>query len=187
MKLLQELQLTILIWDRLVYKYAPKTAPSYIQLKNDFANSKLLSVDTNPDKWMTELECLRSEMNKVKISGKTDISEVDLIIHIISNLLDKYRVAVSKLEEKLKDTSTPLKMSTVQVKLNSRYDSITRHVEAKGEERAIAPFKKQYKGICGNCGEIGHKKSGCLKNKSRDKKGHDRVTSRGFKGKCFLL
>ena len=76
-------------------------------------------------------------------------------------------------------------MSTVQVKLNSRYDSITRHVEAKGEERAIAPFKKQYKGICGNCGEIGHKKSGCLKNKSRDKKGHDRVTSRGFKGKCF--
>ena len=112
-----------------MYKYAPKTAPSYIQLKNDFANSKLLSVDTNPDKWMTELECLRSEMNKVKISGKTDISEVDLIIHIISNLLDKYRVAVSKLEEKLKDISTPLEMSTVQEKLNNRYKHITKHAK----------------------------------------------------------
>jgi hypothetical protein len=44
-------------WERLVHKYAPKTAPSYIQLKKDFANSKLESVDTDPDKWMTDLEC----------------------------------------------------------------------------------------------------------------------------------
>ena len=34
-------------WDRLVHNYVPKTAPSYIQLKKDFANSKLLSVDTD--------------------------------------------------------------------------------------------------------------------------------------------
>ena len=43
-----------LAWDRLVHKYAPKTAPSYIQLKKDFANSKLASVDTDPDEWMTD-------------------------------------------------------------------------------------------------------------------------------------
>jgi hypothetical protein len=60
-------------WEKLVHKYAPKTAPSYIQLKKDFANSKLESVDTNPDEWMTDLECLHSEMNKVTIPGKTDI------------------------------------------------------------------------------------------------------------------
>ena len=75
-----------LAWERLVHKYAPKTAPSYIQLKKDFANSKLASVDTDPDEWMTHLECLHPEMNEVQISGKTDMSEVDLIIHILSNI-----------------------------------------------------------------------------------------------------
>mmetsp|Transcript_11032 Transcript_11032/g.16141 ORF Transcript_11032/g.16141 Transcript_11032/m.16141 type:complete len:162 (+) Transcript_11032:416-901(+) len=45
-------------WDRLVHKYSPKTAPSYIQLRREFANSKLLSSDADPDKWLTNLECL---------------------------------------------------------------------------------------------------------------------------------
>ena len=122
-------------WERLVHKYAPKTAPSYIQLKKDFANSKLLSAHTDPDEWMTDLECLRSEMNKVKISGKTDMSEVDLIIHILSNLPEEYEVAVSELEEKLKNTSTPLDMETVHEKLNSRIERITKHAETKKKKR----------------------------------------------------
>ena len=123
-------------WERLVHKYAPKTAPSYIQLKKDFTNSKLASVDTDPDEWMTDLECLRSEMNKVTIPGKTDMSEVDLIILILSNLPEEYEVAVSELEEKLKNTSTPLSMEKVREKLNSRYERITKNAEAKEEEKA---------------------------------------------------
>lgn len=83
-----------LAWDRLINKYAPKTAPSYIQLKKDFANSKLKSVDSDPDEWITELESLRSEMNRVTITGKSDMTDVDLIIHILSNLPEEYEVAV---------------------------------------------------------------------------------------------
>jgi hypothetical protein len=41
------------------------------------------------------------------------MSEVDLIIHILSNLPEEYEVAVSELEEKLKNTSTLLSMETV--------------------------------------------------------------------------
>ena len=41
--------------ERLVQKYAPKMAPSYIQLKKNF-DSKLLLEDTNPDEWMTDFE-----------------------------------------------------------------------------------------------------------------------------------
>lgn len=48
-------------WERLVHKYSPKTAPSYIQLKKNFANSKLLSVGANPEEWITDLESMRSE------------------------------------------------------------------------------------------------------------------------------
>ena len=35
---------------------------------------------------MSELESLRTKMNKIQIRGKTAMSEVDLIIHILSNL-----------------------------------------------------------------------------------------------------
>jgi hypothetical protein len=41
------------------------------------------------------------------------MSEVDLIIHILSNLPEEYEFAVSELEEKLKNTSTLLSMETV--------------------------------------------------------------------------
>jgi hypothetical protein len=40
-------------------------------------------------------------MNKVTIPGKTNMLEVDLIIHILSNLPEEYEVAVSESEEKL--------------------------------------------------------------------------------------
>ena len=51
--------------DRLTIKYQPKTAPSYIQLEKDFANIKLLSVETRPDEWMSDFESIYTEMNKV--------------------------------------------------------------------------------------------------------------------------
>ena len=65
-------------WDCLINEYASKTAPSYIQLKKDFANIKLKSATHNPDDWITELEFLRTQMNNVTIPGKTDMTEVDL-------------------------------------------------------------------------------------------------------------
>ena len=63
-----------------MHKYAPKTVPSYIQLKKDFANSKLKSSNEDPEKWITDLGSLKSEMNTVVIAGKTAMSDVDLII-----------------------------------------------------------------------------------------------------------
>ena len=37
-------------WQKLTQKYRPKTAPSYIKLKKEFANSTLEDVSTPPDK-----------------------------------------------------------------------------------------------------------------------------------------
>ena len=47
-----------LAWDRLVAKYAPKTASSLLKLKKQFANSKLGDVNTHPDEWTAALESL---------------------------------------------------------------------------------------------------------------------------------
>ena len=49
---------------------------------------------------MLDLESIRTEMNKVKITGKSESTDVNLSIHILSNLPEEYEAAVSKLEEK---------------------------------------------------------------------------------------
>mmetsp|Transcript_11032 Transcript_11032/g.16140 ORF Transcript_11032/g.16140 Transcript_11032/m.16140 type:complete len:268 (+) Transcript_11032:5907-6710(+) len=122
-------------------------------------------------------------MNKVEIKRKTDMSEVDLIIHILSNLPEDYGVLVSELEEKLKDTSHSLEIGTVCEKLNSRFEQLSKHAEVKEEEKALAAFKKQFKGRFTNCGEYGHKSSKCPKNSGKKKEGR-KSGNKFFNGKC---
>ena len=169
-----------LAWERLTSKYQPKSTPSYIQLKKDFANSKLPSLDTRPDEWMSELESLRTEMNKIQIRGKTAMSEVDLIIHILSNLPEEYEVAVSELERKLKDDSVQLSMEDIRETLGSRFDRIVKNYEAKKEELAFAAFKKQFKGLCGKCGKYGHKSTECPNQEA------GRAEQHKFQGTCWV-
>ena len=88
-----------LAWDRLVAKYSPKTAPSLLKLKKNFANSQLESVDIHPDEWMTELESLRNEIDKISISTK--MSDEDFMIHVLNNLTEDYDVVLDGLESRL--------------------------------------------------------------------------------------
>ena len=48
-------------WDRLVSKYAPHTASSLLKLKSEFHNSKLDSIDKDPDEWISHLEGFKFE------------------------------------------------------------------------------------------------------------------------------
>ena len=56
-------------WERLVAKYEPHTAPSYLDRKNISENSALVSIDEGPNEWITELESLRAQMNDTKFSA----------------------------------------------------------------------------------------------------------------------
>ena len=85
-------------WDYLVNKYAPKTAPSYINLKKTFPNSSLASPEVDPDDWITYLESLQAKMNSVIISG--EMTDMDFIIHVLGNLPEEYEVAIQSLEER---------------------------------------------------------------------------------------
>ena len=63
-----------------------------------------------------------SQMNFININNKTNMSEVDLIIHILSNLPEEYEVAIAELEKELQDTSKTLDIEEVRRVLNSRYE-----------------------------------------------------------------
>ena len=71
-------------YETLVQKYEARTAPNYLKLNAEFTNSKLESDEDEPDKWITHLQSLRSRMNEVVIVGKSDKTEMDMILHILS-------------------------------------------------------------------------------------------------------
>ena len=157
-----------IVWQKLTQKCLPKTAPSYIKLKNEFANSTLGDVSTPPDKWVSELESLRNQMNTILIPNKSDMTEVDLIIHILSNLPEEYKVAVAELEKDMQSQTKPLEMENVRRVLDSRFERLSKNTDVfdeSGEKVFAAWAKKQYNGICGKCGEYGHLSNNCPKSK----------------------
>ena len=159
-----------LAWDRLVAKYAPKTAPSLLKLKKQFANSKLGDAETHPDEWITELESLRNDMDKISLSAK--MTDQDFMIHVLNNLPVEYDVVLDGMESRLMlpdGDANKLTIEDVRDKLNNRFERMDERESQTKEEVAFANFTKQFKGICRNCGKYGHKAFECPDKKPEGK------------------
>ena len=61
--------------DRLLCKYAPQTALSLLKLRSEVHNSKLESIEKDPDEWILNLE--------FGLKGK--ITDEDFMIHILNH------------------------------------------------------------------------------------------------------
>ena len=83
-------------WDRLVSKYALHTASSLLKLKSECHNSKLESIDKDPDKWISHLEGLSICMNEFGQKGY--VSGKDFMIHILNNFPKKCDAILDGLE-----------------------------------------------------------------------------------------
>ena len=113
--------------QRLANKYQPKTTTSFIQMKKEFDSMRLESSQDNPDEFITKLEGKRNELNRVKISGKSDITETDLILQILTNLTEDYEVAISAVETRMNDPADTVTITDVRDSLNTRF---SRMIEA---------------------------------------------------------
>ena len=77
-------------------------------------------------------------MNAITTSNKSDMTEMDVIIHILSNLLEEYEVAAAELEKDMQSQSTKLAIEDVRRVLDSRFDKeihCVRRVRAKKGHR----------------------------------------------------
>ena len=188
-------------WTRLTSKYAPQTSYKFMKLEKEFTNSRLRSEMADPDVWLTRLEGLRTDMNKCTITGKTDKSETDLIIHVLANLPEGYEVTVNDISNDIK-ANRNISVEDVREQLNARFDWIKDHAKeserspnekalaelfGKLDEAALVAFVKRFKGSCNKCGKYGHKGVDCRgggSKKSPTFKSQDDTNER-FKGKCF--
>ena len=166
-------------WDRLVSKYAPKTAPSLLKLKKKFANSRLEDLKTNPDEWITELEGLRYDMEEMHIA--TTMSDLDFLIHVLNNLPEEYDVVLDGMESRLMLKDTDPKLLTIEdmrSRLNNRFERVKERFHEKERPHGDVAYYANtgFKGSCTKCGKYGHKGSDC---RSRNGNGT------GFKGTCY--
>ena len=109
-----------LAYVNLTKKYEAKTAPNFIELEREFANSKLESDEDDPDEWITSLESLKTRMNEVVITGKTAKSEIDMILHILANLPESYEGQVSAIKKDLTIDPTTATIDKIRETLNLR-------------------------------------------------------------------
>ena len=63
-------------------------------------------------------------MNEVQIVGKSMKSDTDIILHILANVPEAYKMQVNKLETILKKDLCTVTIETVREKLNGRFARI---------------------------------------------------------------
>jgi hypothetical protein len=172
-----------LAWKNLIDRYRPNTKARVVELKKEFASSKL-SGGEDPDLWIDNLEYIRSQLKSLKHT----VTDDDLMIHVINNVPKEYNMQVAVLERELESGLTVKKLKDT---LRGWYTRLKKQGggEYKTETEDAALFagnkkwrpKKQFKGICKNCGKYGHKAVGCPTKEEED---DDNTHSRRFNGKC---
>ena len=159
-------------WKKLKEKYEPKTGASKIELKREFSGC-ILKNDEDPSKWVVNLERLKSKLSN---SFSYDISDEDMMIHVINSLPDKYDGLVDSFERQLISKSDPLTLETMNAQLRAKWKRMKSTTEKPWIKREkyggslkkkfdnLGLYHKQFKGTCMGCGVLGHKQADCFKN-----------------------
>jgi len=175
-------------WKNLAEKFEPSTGASKIQLKQEFNQSKLSNVETDPEEWITQLELKRRRLKTLGV----DISDEDLMLHILNNLTKEYDTTVELCEEELSGATVTLTLNKLKERLRAKFNRIKKLKEDSDEAVALI-MKKQFKSSCSVCGKIGHKGTDCFnleKNKAKKaeyykKKDRNKSNSRWSRNKRF--
>ena len=156
-----------LAWKRLNDKFAPKTAPSRLNLRNQFQSS-FLQTRQDPDEWLTHLEDLRARLAE----ANSYISDETLLEHALNNVTSEYNIVVTILERRLGHATDPLTIEQLRVELSlvfERMQSKNKYKNRRNDEET-ALFAGGFKGKCNNCGKYGHRARDC---RDRDKKNNN--------------
>jgi hypothetical protein len=120
-----------LAWKNLRDKFEPSTGAAKVQLKQEFHQLKLSSVEEDPDTWITQLELKR---RRLKTLG-SEIEEDDLILHILNHLPKEYETLVELCEEDLSQGN--LSLNTVKERIRARFARLQKQMEDPEEAVAL--------------------------------------------------
>ena len=108
------------MWKKVSRKFEPNTEASKTRLRKKFAKFKLYDITRNPEEWVTELDLLRGDLQKLYVH----IDNSEIMTHILSNLPEEYQTAVEILEEKLYYKDDSLTIEKIREKNSVGFDSM---------------------------------------------------------------
>ncbi len=153
-----------LAWKNLKDKFEPSTGATKVQLKQEFHQLKLSSVEEDPDTWITQLELKR---RRLKNLGAV-IDDDDMILHVLNHLPKDYETGVELCEEDL--SKGTINLSSVKERIRARFSRLQKLMQDPDEAVALM-MRSQFKGARTVCGYIGHKGSDCFTlEKNKEKK-----------------
>ena len=121
-------------WDRLESKYISHTALSLLKLKSKFHNSKLESIEKDPNEWISKLDRFPIQMSKFGLICY--FTDEDFMIHVMNNLHEEYDVIRDGLENCLTlNSDDALTIEFILEKLNHQYKKIKNKSEEKRKRK----------------------------------------------------
>jgi hypothetical protein len=105
-----------LAWSNLIAKFEPRTSASKVNLRQQFAASKLEDPMKNPDEWLADLERIRQQLSSLG----SPMSDEDMIIHILNNMPPEYETLAERMEDQLE----VLLLSELREQLRNKYQRI---------------------------------------------------------------
>lgn len=108
-----------LAWRNLCAKYEPRTQMSLVSLKKDFAQCRLESMKQDPDEWVTKLEHFRMWIKG--ISAAAEVTDEDLMVHIIANLPKAYSEFVTAIENVLEQETVTVTLDQLMSRMRNYY------------------------------------------------------------------
>ena len=152
------------------------------ELQQKFNKSELISNDKNPDIWFSQLETWRL---RLKLDYQIDITELDMINHIIYNLkatIYETNMLIIKREHQKNTSST--KLEDLKDEVRQTFSSYKTSSKTKqnnpAEVSMVAAAKttatstnksgKKFKGDCRFCGTKGHKAADSWGNEKNEDK-----------------
>jgi hypothetical protein len=142
-------------WDNLNNKYQPKTKAALTELKSEF-HETVLGNGQDPYEWISDLEHKRWRLNEMK----APVSDVDFLIHLITNLTEEYNMIVELYQDKIGNgQQDELKVEVLHEALQNKFVWLNK-AKKSGADSALAATGK-FKGKCSFCGKVGHKAENC--------------------------
>ena len=105
-----------LAWENLKAKFEPDTTAALVDIWQEFATCKMTSSE-DPDAWISQLERLRQRLKELK----GELSDLDLMIHVLNNLPSNYESTTELLLKRLKDMMNKLTVKEMRYVLCEKY------------------------------------------------------------------
>ena len=119
-----------LVWKRLNAKNESKTNASLTQLKLDFSESEFTDVHKDPEEWMTELEVIQSILKRMNYN----VSEEQLIIHVLDHLPEEYDVFVDTIERDIDFETKSYDYDKIKEMICSKYKKLMKRSGRNNKE-----------------------------------------------------